>query len=171
MTPAPQVRPVDPLPVPRTFEERPPEAAAIDTFLAPATADPPPPSPETAQAVVDDLGTRDFDIPIPLNEKVLSFVELFSGRLKGYLEEGLGRGSRYLPMVRSIFEAEGLPLDLSYVPLIESAFKPSAVSRAKAAGDVAVHARHRARERARRTTGIWTSAPTLKRLRERRRST
>ena len=132
--PAPQVRPVDPPPVPRTFAERPPEPAAIDTFLAPATADPPPPSPETAQAVVDDLGTRDFDIPIPLNEKVLSFVELFSGRMKGYLEEGLGRGSRYLPMVRSIFEEEGLPLDLSYVPLIESAFKPSAVSRAKARG-------------------------------------
>ena len=99
--------PVNPPPVPRTFAERPPEPAAIDTFLAPATADPPPPGPETAQAVVDDLGTRDFDIPIPLNEKVLSFVELFSGRMKGYLEEGLGRGSRYLPMVRSIFEEEG----------------------------------------------------------------
>ena len=41
------------------------------------------------------------------------FVELFSGRLKGYLEEGLSRGARYLPMVRAIFEAEGLPLDLS----------------------------------------------------------
>ena len=61
-------------------------------------------------------------------------MELFSGRLKGYLEEGLGRGSRYLPMVRSIFQAEGLPLDLAYVPLIESAFKPTALSRAKARG-------------------------------------
>ena len=131
---APQARPVEPPPVSTTFAERPPEAAAIDTFLAPTTADLPPPSAETAQAVVDDLGTRDFDIPIPLNDKVLAFVELFSGRLKGYLEEGLGRGSRYLPMVQAIFEAEGLPLDLSYVPLIESAFKPSAVSRAKARG-------------------------------------
>jgi membrane-bound lytic murein transglycosylase D len=117
------------------FAERPSEAAAIDTFLATAaSADPLLPSPETAKAVVDDLATRDFDIDIPQNEKVLAFVELFSGRLKGYLEEGLSRGARYLPMVRSIFEAEGLPLDLSYVPLIESAFKPSAVSRARALG-------------------------------------
>ncbi len=132
---APPPRPVDRRrPLSTTFAERAPEAAAIDTFLAPTTADLPPPSPETAQAVVDDLGTRDFDIPIPLNDRVLAFVELFSGRLKGYLEEGLGRGSRYLPMVQAIFEAEGLPLDLSYVPLIESAFKPSAVSRAKARG-------------------------------------
>ena len=130
----PQVRPVEPLPSASTFTERPQEAAAIDTFLAPITEDPPPPSPEIAQAVVDDLGGRDFDIDIPLNERVLAFVELFSGRLKGYLEDGLGRGSRYLPMVQAIFEAEGLPLDLSYVPLIESAFKPSAVSRAKARG-------------------------------------
>ena len=133
-TPAPPVRSVEPPAPPATFAERPAEAAAIDTFLAPATANPPPPSPETAQAVVDDLGSRDFDIEIPLNDKVLSFVELFSGRLKGYLEEGLGRGARYLPMVQSIFEEEGLPRDLSYVPLIESAFKPSAVSRAKARG-------------------------------------
>ena len=132
---APQVRPVDhPQAGSTTFAERPPEAAIIDTFLAPTTEDLPPPRPEIAKAVVDDLGTRDFDIAIPLNEKVLAFVELFSGRLKGYLEEGLSRGSRYLPMVQSIFEAEGLPLDLSYVPLIESAFKPSAVSRAKARG-------------------------------------
>jgi membrane-bound lytic murein transglycosylase D len=132
---APPARQVEPsLSSTNTFAERPAEAAAIDTFLAPATADPPPPSPETAKAVVDDLGTRDYDIPIPLNDKVLAFVELFSGRLKNYLEEGLSRGARYLPMVQSIFQAEGLPRDLSYVPLIESAFKPSAVSRAKARG-------------------------------------
>jgi len=135
--PPQQASVADPPPPPpgASFEERPSEAAAIDTFLAiAAAAEPLPPSPETAQAVVDDLGLRDFDFPIPLNDKVLAFVELFSGRLKGYLEEGLSRGSRYLPMVQAIFEAEGLPLDLAYVPLIESAFKPSAVSRAKARG-------------------------------------
>jgi membrane-bound lytic murein transglycosylase D len=131
---SPQAGPAEPPSLTTTFAERPPEAAAIDTFLAPTTEDLPPPSPETAKAVGDDLGNRDFDIEIPLNEKVLTFVELFSGRLKGYLEDGLSRGSRYLPMVQAIFEAEGLPLDLSYVPLIESAFKPSAVSRAKARG-------------------------------------
>jgi membrane-bound lytic murein transglycosylase D len=33
-----------------------------------------------------------------------------------------------------VFRAEGLPLDLAYIPLIESAFKPSALSRAQAKG-------------------------------------
>jgi membrane-bound lytic murein transglycosylase D len=37
-------------------------------------------------------------------------------------------------MIQSVFRAEGLPLDLAYVPLIESAFKPTALSRAKARG-------------------------------------
>ena len=61
-------------------------------------------------------------------------MELFTGRLKSYLEEGLSRGARYLPMIQDVFRAEGLPLDLAYVPLIESAFKPNALSRAKAKG-------------------------------------
>jgi membrane-bound lytic murein transglycosylase D len=37
-------------------------------------------------------------------------------------------------MIQNVFRAEGLPLDLAYVPLIESAFKPNALSRAKAKG-------------------------------------
>ena len=37
-------------------------------------------------------------------------------------------------MIQSVFKAEGLPLDLAYVPLIESAFKPTALSTAKARG-------------------------------------
>ena len=45
-------------------------------------------------------------------------------------------------MIQSVFRAEGLPLDLAYVPLIESAFKPNALSRAKRQGRLAVHAGH-----------------------------
>jgi membrane-bound lytic murein transglycosylase D len=37
-------------------------------------------------------------------------------------------------MIQEVFRAEGVPLDLAYVPLIESAFKPTALSRAKARG-------------------------------------
>ena len=65
---------------------------------------------------------------------MLSFVQLFTGRLKTFLEEGLSRSVQYLPMIQSVFRAEGLPLDLAYVPLVESAFKPTALSRAKARG-------------------------------------
>src|SRR6185436_17744335 len=110
------------------------EPAPIDELLAISTAESPVARPETEKAVALDLETNGHDIEIPLNDRVLSYVELFTGRLKGYLEEGLGRGARFLPMIQDVFRAEGIPLDLAYVPLIESAFKPNALSRAKAKG-------------------------------------
>ena len=116
------------------FAEHRYESATIDEILAISTFEIPAPSAETTQAVTADLQAIVHDIDIPLNAKVLSFVQLFAGRLKAYLEEGLNRGAQYLPMIQNVFRAEGLPLDLAYVPLIESAFKPTALSRAKAKG-------------------------------------
>ena len=37
-------------------------------------------------------------------------------------------------MIQSVFKREGLPLDLAYVPLVESAFKNTALSRVSARG-------------------------------------
>jgi membrane-bound lytic murein transglycosylase D len=116
------------------FAERVLDPATIDDLLGISTFDSPAASPETTQAVVADLEVTVHDIEIPLNARVLSFIQLFTGRLKGYIEEGLSRGARYLPMIQEVFRSEGLPLDLAYVPLVESAFKPSALSRAKARG-------------------------------------
>jgi len=114
------------------FTEKKYERASIDELLAITTFDQPAPSQETEKAVAEDPTTHDIDIP--LNARVLSYVQLFTGRLKGYLEDGLSRGARFLPMIQDVFRAEGLPLDLAYVPLVESAFKPDAVSRAHAKG-------------------------------------
>jgi membrane-bound lytic murein transglycosylase D len=117
------------------FTEKTSEPASIDDLLAISTFEPPPAAtPETAKAVAQDLQAVVHDIDIPLNARVLSYVQLFTGRLKGYLEDGLSRGAQYLPMIQEVFRAEGLPLDLAYVPLIESAFKPNALSKAKAKG-------------------------------------
>src|SRR5688500_7958985 len=116
------------------FTEKKYEPATIDDLLAISTFEQPPATPQTKEAVSADLQETPYDIDVPHNARVLSYVELFSGRMKGYLEEGLNRGARYLPMVQEVFRAEGLPLDLAYIPLVESAFKNSALSRAKARG-------------------------------------
>jgi membrane-bound lytic murein transglycosylase D len=116
------------------FAEKKYEPAAIDALLAETTFADPAANKQTSDAVAQDLQTTTHDIDIPLNERVLAFVELFTGRLKNYLEDGLGRAARYLPMIQDVFRAEGLPLDLAYVPLVESAFKPNALSSAKAKG-------------------------------------
>jgi peptidoglycan lytic transglycosylase D len=116
------------------FTERATEPASIDELLAITTFDSTPPTLATVENVQLDLQETSHDLPIPLNERVLRYVELFQTRLREFLTEGLERGAQYLPMIQSVFRAEGLPLDLAYVPLIESAFKPTALSRAKAKG-------------------------------------
>jgi membrane-bound lytic murein transglycosylase D len=117
------------------FTEKKYEPASIDELLAmSATLGTTPTAPGLKDAVQSDLLIGDHDIPIPLNQRVLSYIELFQGRLHDFIEEGMKRGSKYLPMIQSVFRAEGLPLDLAYVPLVESAFKPNALSRVKAKG-------------------------------------
>jgi membrane-bound lytic murein transglycosylase D len=118
------------------FTEKKYEPASIDELLALSTtfATTTPAPAELKDAVRTDLAVSGHDISIPLNQRVLSYIELFQGRLHDFIEEGLKRGTKYLPMIQNVFRAEGLPLDLAYVPLVESAFKPNALSRAKAKG-------------------------------------
>jgi membrane-bound lytic murein transglycosylase D len=116
------------------FTEKKYEPASIDELLAIATFDSTSATPALKETVEADLARGAHDIPISLNARVLSYIELFQGRLREFIQEGLQRGARYLPMIQNVFRAEGLPLDLAYVPLIESAFKTNALSRAKAKG-------------------------------------
>lgn len=116
------------------FVEKKYAPASIDDLLALSTFEQPVPSADLQNAVESDLQLTRHDVDIPLNSKVLSYVELFQTRLHDWFAEGLRRGSRYLPMIQDVFKAEGVPLDLAYVPIIESAFNPNAQSRAKAKG-------------------------------------
>jgi membrane-bound lytic murein transglycosylase D len=114
------------------FVEKKTEPASIDELLAMSTFDRPTPTSATENAVAGDLARHDVDIP--LNQKVLGYIELFQGNLREFITEGLVRGSKYLPMIEQVFRDNNLPLDLAYIPLIESAFKNTARSRVRAQG-------------------------------------
>jgi membrane-bound lytic murein transglycosylase D len=116
------------------FSEARTEPASIDEILAIATFPRPDAAATTEAAVKADLAATEHDVPIPQNARVLAAVELLSGRLHEYVQESLSRGSRYLPMIQNVFRAEGLPLDLAYIPIIESGFKTNALSKASAKG-------------------------------------
>jgi membrane-bound lytic murein transglycosylase D len=107
--------------------------AAIDEVLN-ASVGAPAPKATTAETVAFDLERLPRDVPIAQNAKVLSYVELFQGRLRDFFQEGLDRSQRYLPMIQGVFKDEGVPLDLAYIPLVESAFKVNALSRVSARG-------------------------------------
>ena len=116
------------------FAEKKYEPASIDELLKIATFPKPAADAATEKAVKDDLAATEHDVPIPQNDRVLAYVELFQGRLRDYIQESLTRGSKYLPMIQGVFKEDGLPLDLAYIPVIESGFKTNALSRASAKG-------------------------------------
>ena len=117
------------------FTEKNYEAAPIDEILKNATTFPAPVADDATKAAVKaDLALNPHDIPIPEHAKVLSYVEVMQGRMRDYIQESLARGAKYMPMIQTVFRAEGLPLDLAYIPIIESSFKTNALSKASAKG-------------------------------------
>lgn len=75
-----------------------------------------------------------FDIPMVVNDQVLAYVDNFTGPRRDWMLASLARSGRYLDMIQSTFEHEGIPRDLAYMAHVESAFKVTAYSRAKAKG-------------------------------------
>jgi membrane-bound lytic murein transglycosylase D len=85
---------------------------------------------------VPDSPLPPSDFPLVLNSTVEKFVAAMasSGEYHSRISTGLSRAGAYLPMIRPRFADAGLPQDLSYLPLIESAFSVKAYSRARALG-------------------------------------
>jgi len=81
----------------------------------------------------DTLGAS-YDIPIVVNDAVLRLLAAFQNKFEGVISRGLGRSGRYMPMIRRIFEEEGIPKDLAQVALIESSFLTHARSPMRAHG-------------------------------------
>ncbi|MBR6456710.1 MAG: lytic transglycosylase domain-containing protein [Prevotella sp.] len=73
-------------------------------------------------------------IEMPYNDIVRQFIDRYSGRLRRSVSIMLGQQNFYMPIFEQALETYGLPLELRYLPIIESALKPNAVSRVGAAG-------------------------------------
>jgi membrane-bound lytic murein transglycosylase D len=116
------------------FRETPAEPASIDAVAELSVEEGSPASDETRTKAAEVVEAEANDLPIDLNNAVLKCIDLYQGRLRGWLETALSRGHQYLPHIRQVFAEEGIPQDLAYVALVESAFRPAAYSRAKAKG-------------------------------------
>lgn len=71
---------------------------------------------------------------MPFNSTVRSFIELYTVRKRRLVEYMLGMGEYYFPIFEQVLGANKLPLELRYLPVIESALNATAVSRMGAAG-------------------------------------
>ncbi len=73
-------------------------------------------------------------IEMPYNQVVQRFIDSYSGRLRRSVSIMLGASNFYMPIFEEALESYGLPLELKYLPVIESALNPKAVSRVGATG-------------------------------------
>ena len=68
------------------------------------------------------------------NDVVQQFIDRYSGRLRHSVSMMLGASNFYMPIFEEALEAYNMPLELRYLPIIESALNPKAVSRVGATG-------------------------------------
>lgn len=75
-----------------------------------------------------------YDFPLQMNDQVEYYLDFFTNRNRKTFSAWLARSSRYLPMIKKELALAGLPLDLAYLPMIESGFSTTASSQASAVG-------------------------------------
>ncbi len=68
------------------------------------------------------------------NKIVRNYIELYTQRRRNQVELMMGMSEYYFPIFEEILDREGLPQELKYLPIIESALNPKALSRAGASG-------------------------------------
>ena len=86
------------------------------------------------QEYIDRLHRIPSVMEMAYNEVVQKFIDRYSGRLRHTISYMLGASNFYMPIFEDALEAYQLPLELKYLPIIESALNPTAVSRVGATG-------------------------------------
>ena len=77
---------------------------------------------------------KNVNFTFTLNPLIQQFINYYQGRNRGTMENGLRRSGQYMKLARKIFVEEGVPVDITWLGQVESAWKPKAVSWAAASG-------------------------------------
>ena len=78
---------------------------------------------------------RNVGFSFTLNPLIQQYINYYQGpRGRATMENGLRRSGQFMKLARRIFAEEGVPLDVTWLGQVESAWKPKAVSWAAASG-------------------------------------
>jgi hypothetical protein len=86
------------------------------------------------RAVMAEFGAETYSVPPEFEQGVIQYIERYRGPDRPLMERALNEAAGRLAEMRTMLEAEKLPPDLAYIPLVESALAPKQVSSAGAAG-------------------------------------
>lgn len=88
----------------------------------------------TDEELVQRLMAMPTVIEMPFNSVVKSYIKMYVDRRRSLVESMLGMSTYYMPIFEQALEQEGVPLELKYLPIVESALNPNAVSPVGATG-------------------------------------
>ena len=88
----------------------------------------------TPEEYIERLRRMPTIMEMGYNEIVQRFIDRYMGRLRHSVSFMLGAANFYVPIFEEALEAYQVPLELKYLPVIESALNPKAVSRVGATG-------------------------------------
>ena len=103
-------------------------------------------TPEEQNVVYTPEGQREYQLvqvavnggslgfKFQMDPRVLQFIAMYQGRMRGTMETGLYRSGMFMRMARRIFREEGIPENVAWLGQVESTWKPSALSWASASG-------------------------------------
>lgn len=86
------------------------------------------------RVIIERLSALPTVIEMPFNQIVRNYIDRFTKQGRTQVAALLGLGLYYNPIFEQALEEQGLPLELEYLPMIESSLDPNAVSKHGAAG-------------------------------------
>ncbi|HET9787899.1 MAG TPA: transglycosylase SLT domain-containing protein, partial [Pyrinomonadaceae bacterium] len=84
----------------------------------------------------EDLETakKNVNFAFTLNPLIQGYINYYQGRGRTTMESGLRKSGQFMRLARKIYAEEGIPLDITWLGQVESAWKVRAVSWASASG-------------------------------------
>src|SRR5215470_14341328 len=77
---------------------------------------------------------QNVNFAFTLNPLIQGYINYYQGRGRSTMENGLRRSGQYMRLARTIFAQEGVPVDVTWLGQVESAWKEKALSWASASG-------------------------------------
>lgn len=84
--------------------------------------------------IIDNMAHMPVVIPLAYNPYVKAYIELYTVRKREQVRRMLGMAEMYFPIFEEALDRRQMPIELKYLPIIESALNPNAVSRVGATG-------------------------------------
>jgi len=87
-----------------------------------------------ADVLALEQAKQNVNFAFTINPLIQQYINYYQGRGRTTMESGLRRSGQFMKMARQIFKEEGVPVDITWLGQVESAWRPKAVSWAAASG-------------------------------------